>query len=352
VDSVLPADPAAPSSAARGYGLLRGRVHHPIQVCPRLSYGSVSGGQPRSYPCVSRGVTSASLSPVTLDLSSLVAAVEAEARDIDLSGVVLHRGCQNVVLETRDGWILRFPRAPRDFEREVATLSRLADRLPVRIPRVEWTGRHRRFTAYRKLDGHSFDLAAYQRASGVQRDVLAGSLANFLAAMHHCLTIEEIDDLQIPDHEPGDGDPTRAFAALPPDLRRFADDLITEADDLREERRRTAEHTVILHNDFHFWNLVLSAPVGEVTGVWDFSSVARGDPSDDLRYIPHQPCDLLDRLARHYEQKTGDRIDMRAATVANRIEVVFDAIECHRTTELHRSVRAWQHADSQRAGQG
>lgn len=92
--------------------------------------------------------------------------------------------------------------------------------------------------------------------------------------------------------------------------------------------------------------MVLSAPIGKVTGVWDFSCVALGDPSDDLRYIPNDSCDLMRRLARRYERRTGTRIDLRAATLANRIEVVFDAIERRRTVGLREVIRRWQRADS------
>lgn len=283
-----------------------------------------------------------------LDRNALVAVVQAERPDIDVSEAVLHSGCQNVVLETLDRWMLRFPRESSDFEREVATLRRLMGRLPVPIPHVEWTGQRTRFAAYRKLSGHAFDLAAYQRASHAQRDVLADSLAEFLTAMHHSLTSEEINDLQIPHYEPGGADPTQPLAVLPPDARPFAYDLITEADHLRSERQRARKPNVVLHNDFHFWNMVLSEPAGKVTGVWDFSCVALGDPSDDLRYIPNESCDLMHRLAGHYELRTGTQIDIRAATLANRIEVVFDAIERNQTDDLPDTIRRWQRADNTR----
>jgi aminoglycoside phosphotransferase (APT) family kinase protein len=282
------------------------------------------------------------LTAVNMDLASLVAAVQAERADIVLSGAVLHAGRQNVVLETQDGWILRFPRQHTDFEREVATLRCLAGRLPASIPHVEWTGHRARFAAYRKVSGHTFELVAYQGASHAQRDELAASLADFLAAMHQSLTPEEIHGLHVPEHEPAGTDPTPMLATLPPDARRFVHQLISEADHLRAERRSASKPNVVLHNDFHFWNIVLSAPVGKVTGVWDFSSVAMGDPSDDLRYIPNDSCDLMHRLARHYQRRTGTKIDMRAATLANRIEVVFDAIEHDQTSNLVDTIRRWQ----------
>jgi aminoglycoside phosphotransferase (APT) family kinase protein len=283
---------------------------------------------------------------MSLDLESLVAAVDSEQRGVDLTGAVLRSGWESVVLETRDGWILRFPRDHVDFERELSILNRLADRLPARIPRVEWTGRHSRFAAYRKLSGHPFDLTEYDRCPDAQRERLAGSLAGFLAAMHHTLTEEEVEELRIPALGNGGEDNPPPFDALPTDVRDFTVDLLAEADALRAERERASTPRVVLHNDFHFQNLVLAEPVGEVLGVWDFSCVSTGDPSDDLRYISAISTDLLQRIARHYEKLTGFRINTRAATLAGRIEVVFDAIELGQVAELSDTVLRWRRTDS------
>jgi aminoglycoside phosphotransferase (APT) family kinase protein len=276
-----------------------------------------------------------------LDRESLVAAVEAEGRGVDLAGAVVHAGWENVALETRDGWILRFPRPHVNFERELAILARLAGRLPAQIPNVEWTGRHTRFAAYRKLEGAAFDLEAYDRATAGERDRLAASLAAFLAAMHHALTDDEVAELGIPDLTAAGNDAPRPFEKLAPDVKAYAHDLLDEADALRVNRKPT----VVLHNDFHFFNLVLTTPVGEVKGVWDFSCVATGDPSDDLRYISGDSTDLLHRIARQYEQATGTPIDTRAAVLAGRIERIFDAIELGTADQLPARVATWRDAD-------
>lgn len=142
------------------------------------------------------------LAPVVTahDLQSLVATVEAELRDVDLRGVRVHdQGWENVVLETADGWILRFPRNEGvAFEREVALLRRLDGRLPVPSPRVEWVGQRTRFAAYRTLTGAEYSEADYMAASARDRDRMAGSWAEVLAAMHVALSAAEVDELGVP----------------------------------------------------------------------------------------------------------------------------------------------------------
>ena len=286
-----------------------------------------------------------------LDLDSLAAAVTAEDRDVDLSGAVLRSGWESVVLETRDGWILRFPRPHVAFEREVALLRRLDGRLPVPIPHVEWTGRHTPFAAYRKLEGRAFDHADYLRTSARRRNALAGSLARFLAAMHTSLTPTEADELAIPRPD----DATSAVAGIaaqldrvPPGARRGVEELLDEVRSLWMDGTTRAP-LVVLHNDFHFGNMVLSEPVGEVVGVWDFSCVKRGEPSSDLRYLAGESPDLLRRVAKEYERLTGQRVDERAATVGNRLEVVSDALELDQTKTLLAVVPGWESADAELA---
>lgn len=98
-------------------------------------------------------------------LAELVESVQAEDRSVDLAGAVRRAGDQNYVLETAE-WIYRFPRDWIDLDREVAVLAALDGRLPVEIPRVEWVGQRRRFSAYRKITGWAFDRGSYLSARG------------------------------------------------------------------------------------------------------------------------------------------------------------------------------------------
>lgn len=285
-----------------------------------------------------------------LDRDSLIAAAQAEGRSVDLTDAVLHSGWENVVLETADGWILRFPRdSGVDFERELATLDRLRGRLPAAIPEVEWTGKLTRFAAYRKLDGAVFDPDVYGGAPARQRDALAESLARFLYAMHTTFTAGEIEELGIPgagaDH-PDEDHPgiTRIVAEMDriPFTARADVERLLEAYAAAWPQRHRNEPRVVLHNDFHTDNMVLASPAGQVTGVWDFSCVELGPPSMDLRYFEDGPPDLLRRLAEQYGRVSGNSVDVRAAVLANRIEAVSDALETNEPGSIPSMVDRWR----------
>lgn len=280
------------------------------------------------------------------DLDGLLDAVSGEPRleraGVDLTGAVLHdEGWENVVVETVDGWILRFPRAESlPFAREVAILGRLAGRLPAAIPEIAWTGSGTRFAAYRKLSGWAFDRAVWESASTRCRDEFAAGLARFLVAMHTAFDDDEVTELGV----------------SAPDRSGIADRVLGELDHVPSEHRKRVESvtvkfsetwgvgkvsgpTVVLHNDFHLGNMVFTEPLGEPAGVWDFSCVELGVPSAEPRYFVDDPRDLLERMVAEYERISGWTIDLEATVTGAVTEDICDFLETGQPACLER--RSW-----------
>ena len=242
---------------------------------------------------------------------------------IDLDHAEFKLGWENVVLDTPDGWIVRFPRDDDvPFELELQLLSRLHDRLPARIPAVVRTGRLTKYAVYRRLDGSSLDVDGFEAADPINRDRVTAPFGRFLAAMHQALSAEEITELGVPTADRF-GDESVA-EQLPTSVRpRYQQVRALVAD-------RLANHStppVLLHNDFHLGNLVLDAPLGRLTGVWDFSCVAIGDPSVDFRYLLGDSRELAARIASSYAARTGREIDLGLAAAVLTLEEVSDALE-------------------------
>ncbi|MCL2535780.1 MAG: phosphotransferase [Nocardiaceae bacterium] len=242
---------------------------------------------------------------------------------IDLDGAEFRVGWENAVLDTVDGWIVRFPRDDEvAFERELALLDRLHDRLPVPIPKIVRTGRRTPFAVYRRLDGAGLDLEAFEGADPLTRDRVAASFARFLAAMHDGLGADEIGDLGVPSIDRAGGDDITD--RLPVALRSR---YLLVRDRLRDRLAARPARPVLLHDDFHLGNLVLDAPLGRLSGVWDFSCVCTGDPSFDFRYLLGDSRELAARIASAYAARTGREIDLGVAAAAAVLEQVSDALE-------------------------
>lgn len=248
----------------------------------------------------------------------LTEAIRAEDPAADLAGAVRRCGDQNVVLET-DDWIYRFPRPGIDFERELALLNALDGRLPVRTPRIEWVGQDTRFCAYRKITGWPFDPHRYQSATRRQQQSLAASMAEYLIALHGCLTEGEIKTIGIPDFF------TLAGRADLIDLNTVPDSIRSDVAAMLDRARELSNQLdgrVLLDNDFTSDNIVLAGELGPLSGVWDFSGVTIGPASFDIRQLLRDPDPLAQDVAGEYEQRTGQRICHEAYTIAYRITVL------------------------------
>jgi aminoglycoside phosphotransferase (APT) family kinase protein len=281
------------------------------------------------------------------DAETLIDAAVAEQGPWDLSHVFWHGdGSDNAILETADGWMLRFPRDEESgAEFELALLARLRGRLPYRIPAIEWHGKHTRMAAYRKITGEAFDADDYEDATEVQREALASSMARFLAALHESLTPAEITELEVPEIDP-QGELSalvREMSWLPAKQWRHAETLIGQFATMWVAGRPD-EPKVLLHNDFQPGNMAFAEPVGELCGVWDFANAKVGPPAFDFRYFAGASGDLLERVAGHYQMLTTHPIDVRAAIVACRIEDLYDVL-CTRDEDLFEAVvDRWAHA--------
>jgi aminoglycoside phosphotransferase (APT) family kinase protein len=283
------------------------------------------------------------------DRTTLIDALAKEGWPVDLAGAqVDETGWENVVLATSDGWIFRFPRSAQvPFGREISLLRLLQGRLPVSIPDVVRIGTQVRVAKYRRLAGASFSPAAYLAAPARLRNRLAASLADFLVAMHTALTESELAALDVPavDHAYIHEFVTSRMHLLLPEHRPIVAGL---AESYAETWVAAAVQgpRVLLHNDFHHLNMVFSAPIGDLVGIWDFSCAALEVPTFELRYLGRCPRDLMVRLADAYTTRTGWPVDLHAAIQALRMEDVYDALCTGHLELFHAALQRWAVFDS------
>ncbi len=272
------------------------------------------------------------------DLDSLKSCIVEEGHGIDVDDAVVRSGTQNVVVET-DDWIVRFPRDDSvSVAWEANLLMLLRGKLKIQTPNVRWLGSRTRCMAYPKIIGVPFDRVAYVAQSSKRRTDFATTIAESLVALQDVLGSPSLAEADLPAD-----DFTKFHTPLREHLHDFPSGAQSRMRDLLDEYAElylspTSRVEVAMHNDFHFGNLVLDAPLGRVVGVWDFSCAARGSAEWDLRYfegdlaspwetpvhLPGEHHDLLRRVARAYGTLRGTTIDVRASVVANRVEALFD----------------------------
>jgi hypothetical protein len=273
------------------------------------------------------------LPPVLTDqsLDGMLAAVadEPDAAGMDLRIRVFRQGWESTVLETPD-WIFRFPRREDiDFATEIAVLAHVRGRLPVRTPEIAWVGSRTRCMVYPKIIGASFSAGAWHTAGTRDRRALTDSLAELLIAWREAFSTEDVERLGI---RPMGGAPylgqlSSTLTSFPSAVRPGVVALLNRYAELFDQELATVGPTV-LHGDFHLGNMVLAAPCGEVTGLWDFSCVAIGALSWDLHFLagalgyPHassrppgsgEHLELLAEVVRGLGRSSGGSRSLRAA---------------------------------------
>lgn len=273
-----------------------------------------------------------------LTLGELTAAVLAEGHSVDLAGAVRRAGDENVVLET-DEWIYRFPRPGVDFDREIRLLDALHGRLPVITPHVEWVGRMTRFCAYRKIAGWRLDRNVYRAASRASQRILAGSLAEYLAAFHQALSPAEIAAIDIPDfYSLAQRADLIRLDAVPAQARTEVAELIARAHEINGR----LSGLMLLHDDFTTDNLRFHGEMGPLCGAFDFSHSCVGPAAFDFRYLIDEPAPLIGDVIAEYERITGVAIDQEAFILAARVADVLRHIRHDRPAEIILAAHSWK----------
>jgi aminoglycoside phosphotransferase (APT) family kinase protein len=255
--------------------------------------------------------------------------IGAQFPELELGSLrLLGEGWDNTVWLVDERWVFRFPRRQvviPGFERELAVLPWLADRLPLAVPAPVFHGRPADgfpwpFSGAALLPGREVAVADLTDAERIREAV---PLARFLRALHSL--------------EPGDvgGD----GALLPVDANGRADmpervgltvDRLAQAERLGVWRApeavagmlaeaRTLEHppepATLAHGDLHIRHLLVAAD-GRLSGVIDWIDVCRGDPGIDLGvYWSFVPPDGRSAFAAEYGPIAPDAL-LRARVLA------------------------------------
>jgi aminoglycoside 2''-phosphotransferase len=254
--------------------------------------------------------------PTLVELKRAAAQLWPERR---LTGLRFnHEGWANLILETRQGIVFRFPRraeVARGLAYEQRLLDYVGPRISVAIPRPLRQGRLDDgrgwpFVAYTRLPG--VPLAGVRRLPRTQRLAIRNDLGRFLGELAR-LPTRSLRRLGCPA-----GDPRawgRRYAALrerfdatgagrlPPRLAvRVREDLDRFARRLPQARYRP----VLSHIDLGPWNILWDRRSRRVSGVIDWEDAAFADPAFDLTGLDFLGDDLLEPLVAARRDRGDD----------------------------------------------
>lgn len=202
--------------------------------------------------------------------------------------------------------VARHAEAAAALHREVCVLSRIADRLPVRVPQPTY---HRPdtcppFTVHVEVTGEVLTRDAWLAMARPARERSAADLAAFLKALHAIPTsigtdcgLARLDGAGLARALRREISPTFRTAFDDATLRRL-DAVLAELTSPSSARRHPA---ALLHCDIAPGHILYDPASGRLTGVIDFGDVALGPPARDFIFIYEDfGTELLAGVTRHY----------------------------------------------------
>ena len=208
----------------------------------------------------------------------------------------------------------------------MTVLDGFDERLPT--PRVLAASHDPASLLYCRLPGRPLTHDRAGSMSDASRFALAHDIASALAALHSPAVRSAVAhaDIHI---APASAQATtellreRLLPLVDHDARRW---LVACLDWVDSTLRRSSTE-VVLHGDWHGWNLLLDDE-DRLVGVLDFEEVAVGPPEYDLRYLPRQAptLDLFWDVLRSYGEVSGYEPDPSTAVAWHVLTDLGDAL--------------------------
>jgi aminoglycoside phosphotransferase (APT) family kinase protein len=293
-----------------------------------------------------------------LDAARAESLVAASFPDLaPVKAVYVDEGWDSVVFVVNREWVFRFPKraqAEATHDVECALLPRLADRLPLPVPRPRW--RSERSPSY------PFRFMGYARIAGTPAlslpldaaDVAAcgDQLGEFLTALHS-FSVKDARSLGVPDLPPA-GRLDRAQAKV----RECLDSVRPMLSEPLRSRvvafldgpmpKSVPFESRLVHDDLGDAHFLLDSATGRVSGVLDWADASIGDPAVDFGGLWQwlgEP--LVDRALRVYR---GSAVDdglwerARACAVLIGLSTLWYGVEARRAEHVLSGVRSLEHS--------
>ena len=203
--------------------------------------------------------------------------------------------------------IIRVPRVDtKQYEKEIAILNFLHDKLPVQIPSPKLIRGDISYAIHTKIQGLSWNISTYNQLSEESKNLFAKDIAHFFATLHAIPLHEILNSIPKELITPPVMDPVDKFYDyLKSD---FSQNDIDTIYTWCKKVLTPSETVVLLHSDFWETNCLVDKQ-HRLIGVFDWANSHLGKPIWDFKplYCPEY-FPLLDKILDFYYQETGRKI--------------------------------------------
>ncbi|PDT15218.1 aminoglycoside resistance protein [Rhizobium sp. J15] len=256
------------------------------------------------------------------------------------------KGWDSIAVDVDDTLIFKFPRdlsAERALRKEAALLGVVRPSLSMAVPDMRIHEGPPFFSSHTKIEGEHLITEDYEALGEGDRRRLADDLARFYAELH----VIEADRM----HEAGAGaiqpwqSPeavrTKALPLLPPEIRRFAQRVVSDFEILPPD----PYGNIYGFFDGHGWNMAFDHGQKRLNGIYDFADSGFGPLHQEFIYSNFISPDLTARIVSAYESLTGRRLDRRRIAILTGFHRLSELAELAddpaNVEQMVRSAAAW-----------
>lgn len=222
-----------------------------------------------------------------------------------ITSVQEREGKDHLVTEINHTWICKSAKTDEYIpllKREVALLKMLQGKITTQIP--EPLHYQDNILVYKKIPGSPLFSYMIHHLGNKQKAKLVAEIAQFLLELHHALSAEQIESLQLSSSDwPWSLETLQENRHYLVDLPEFIglfDSLMKMYEASQDEITKT-----LIHHDFHLKNIIVDPLTGKLRGVIDFADVAYDDFALDLRIRRQAPVEFLEAVAAMYAMQGG-----------------------------------------------
>ena len=219
--------------------------------------------------------------------------------------------------------IIRIPKTDvKPYEKEIAVLEFLQNKLPVQIPHPHLVKGRYPYAEHKKINGESWNIETYNKLSATDKNLFAKDIAHFFAVLHAIPATEILKAI-----------PKKMIAGytLQP-VTKFHDYLkpyfsVQEIDTVynwASKIEQISKNPVLIHNDFWKANVLVDKK-HRLTGVFDWANACLSNPEWDFKalYSPNY-FPLLDKILDFYQQETGRKISKKQIAKEKLADCLFN----------------------------
>jgi aminoglycoside phosphotransferase (APT) family kinase protein len=256
-------------------------------------------------------------------------------------------GWDHTALEVNSSLIFRIPRGVYNTEKlsktvayETEVLKYLQGKLPVDIPNPTHIAPNNEYFGYPKLSGEKL-IDVWPSCGDVEKAAVYEDWVDILISINKSMPVDLARKFGVPDFAIHLETQKEIFTLLDvsEEVRSFADKTIADAEAIDLSK----QELVFIQNDLQFHNLLADPITKKITGVIDWTDACIGPVEREFSLWEWGHDNGLDEVAKRYERKTGNKVDLHLAKLFKHVEELGDYVEQVKSGEIEGANESLEH---------